>query len=107
MSNSFKAEYENKINSLNLDIKGGCNRCIHHLSKMDFINDELKLVKSCKIGNNATVNEWWIDNGKKYSNDPTTTNNECFEASIHEKALTNMNNITKDLLNELNEHENK
>lgn len=87
-------EYENYINSLDLNIKGGCNRCVHHNHKMDFIDNELKSIKSCKLNNADTLNEWWRENGKKTSKDETT-NNDCFEASIHEKALTNLNNDAK------------
>lgn len=107
MSTLSKEEYEHKINALNLDIKGGCNRCIYYKHDMNWNNEgDLISTKTCKMGHDNILTEWWNENGKKCSRDETTTN-QCFEASIHEKALTNLNNTAKNLLDMVKKYDAK
>ena len=51
--NETQKEYENRIDSLNLNITGGCNRCRHYKSEF---NDQFKLIHFVKINNNLIVN---------------------------------------------------
>ena len=99
--NETKKEYENRIDSLNLNITGGCNRCRHYKSEF---NDQFKLIHFCKNKQRSNCESWWFENGKLSSNLPTSIL-QCFDATVHEKALTEMNNTAKNILESIKNYD--
>jgi hypothetical protein len=56
--------------------KGGCFDCKHHKKEIDFWSGNSQ--RTCLVGNNKEVNEWWDNNSKKTIEDDKDLM-DCFE----------------------------
>ena len=78
----------------------GCNNCRHYdMGKMSFGGtDGLEIIsgkRSCKIGKNDDLNNWWVENGRKTSD--TSTDMLCFEDTDFGNLLSDMSSLLDEL----------
>lgn len=82
----------------------GCNNCRHYdMGKMSFGGtDGLEIIsgkRSCKIGKNDDLNNWWVENGRKTSD--TSTDMVCFEETESARMLNKMSSLLDEIKIEL------
>lgn len=63
----------------------GCLSCKFYKSELgDFINGRFISIRTCKLGNEAEMNNWWKANGNKTDNFDTMS---CYEPTDTRKSL--------------------
>ena len=78
----------------------GCNNCRHYdMGKMSFGGaDGLEIIsgkRSCKIGKTDELNNWWVENGRKTTDN--STDMTCFEETESARMLNNISNLLDEL----------
>ena len=76
----------------------GCNECKFYKSELgNYLNGSFQIKRSCKLGNNDEMNNWWIENGKKKKSEPLTYM-DCHDYHDSTKALVSLNNKAQEIL---------
>lgn len=73
----------------------GCNECKFYKSELgDFTNGSHQIIRSCTLGKDEEMNQWWVKNGKKHEG---LDDMECHDYHDFTKKLISMINKVEKL----------